>query len=169
MKKNLKDNIIFVITSIIIIVIVGFIWIFILSITPPDKEKMDSYFERDKSDFAIITEYFINSGYSYINIDKSNIKKSTMFTGANTYDKRIEDDAVIKSLNRLFEKQGYHVIGRNDNTVFFQKWSFLEKDRGIAYSINGKDKPVVEFLIKLETLSENGWYYYEADYNEYRK
>lgn len=147
----------------------GFIWILILSITPPDKEKMDSYFERDQSDFAIITEYFINSGYSYINIDKSNIKKGTMFTGANTHDKRIEDDAVIKSLNRLFGKQGYHVIGRNDNTVFFQKWSFLEKDRGIAYSINGKDKPVVEFLIKLETLSENGWYYYEADYNEYRK
>ena len=40
--------------------------------------------------------------------------------------------------------------------------------RGIAYSINKTDKPVIEFLTELEQLSENGWYYYKADYNEWR-
>ena len=91
-----------------------------------------------------------------------------MFTGAYTRDKEIEDEAVIKSLNRIFGKRGYRVIGKNDNTIFFQEWAFLEKNRGIAYSINGEDKPVVEFLIKLEALSEDGWFYYEANYEEFR-
>ena len=28
---------------------------------------------------------------------------------------------------------------------------------------------MVEFLVKYEPLSEDGWYYYEADYEEYRQ
>lgn len=168
MKKGIKDNIGFVIAIISITVIVGVIWIAISSLAQPDRDKMGKYLERDKADFAIIIEYFVNSDYSYINIDKSDLKKGVMFTGANTRDEEIEDEAVIKSLNRLLGKRGYRVIGRNDNTIFFQKWAFLEKDCGIAYSINGEDKPIVEFLIKLEELSEDGWYYYEADYEEYR-
>lgn len=168
MKKGMKDNIRFVITVISIIVAVGLIWIAILSLVPPDRDKVEKYFERDKADFAIITEYIINTGYSYISINKSNIEKGMMFTGADTRNKKIEDEMVVKALDRLLKKRGYHVIGKNDNTVFFQKWAMLEEDRGIAYSINGEDKPSIEFLTKLEPLSENGWYYYEADYNKWR-
>ena len=168
LKKGIRSNIGFIIAVVSIIVVIGAIWIAISSLEPPDLDEIEAYLERDKADFAIITEYFIGSGYSYINIDKSDFKKGVMFTGANTGDKEIEDEAVTKALKRLFEKREYRVIGRNDNTVFFQKWAFLEKECGIAYSINGEDKPVVEFLVKLEVLSEDGWFYYEADYEEFR-
>ena len=91
-----------------------------------------------------------------------------MFTGAKTRDKEIEGEAVIKTMNRLVRKRGYRVIGRNDNTIFFRKWDFFEKERGIAFSINGEDPPQIEFLVKLEALSEQSWFYYEADYEEFR-
>ena len=38
---------------------------------------------------------------------------------------------------------------------------------GIAYSIN-EEEPTIEYLTNLVPLSEAGWYFYEADYNEWR-
>lgn len=67
MKKDMKDNIRFVITVISIIVLVGLIWIAILSLVPPDRDKVEKYFERDKADFDIITEYIINISGAYVN------------------------------------------------------------------------------------------------------
>lgn len=91
-----------------------------------------------------------------------------MFTGPYTWNKEIEDKTVIKALNYLFKIRGYHVVGRDGNTIFFQKYSVLGSDRGIAYSINGEDDPVVEFVVKLDKLEDDGWFYYEADYEEFR-
>ncbi len=50
-----------------------------------------------------------------------------MFTGANTRDIEIEDEVVIKALNRLLGKRGYRVIGRNDNIVFFKNGLSLKE------------------------------------------
>ncbi len=75
MKKGIKNNIGFIIAVVSIIVVAGLIWIVTSSLAPPDRDKMGKYLERDKADFAIITEYFVGSGYSYINIDESNLKK----------------------------------------------------------------------------------------------
>ena len=167
MKKVIKENIGWVIAIASIAVLVGLIWIAISSLTPPNMDKMEKYFNKDKADIVLVTDYFIESGYSEISINKLNYKKGFMFTSANRM-AEIEDEAVAKVIERLYKKRGYKVIGRYGNTIFFEKWAFLERDRGIAYSINGEDKPVLEFLVKLEPLSEDGWYYYEADYEEYR-
>ena len=44
----------------------------------------------------------------------------------------------------------------------------FEEERGIAYSINNESLPTVLYLTDVELLSENNWFYYEADYNEWR-
>lgn len=148
--------------------VVGSVWIIISSLIPPDKEKMEKCFQQDKDDLSIIVDYLSNLDYLYVSIDKSSIENGVMFTGANTHYQKIENETVLKSLNRMLKNKKYKVIGKNDNTVFFQKWRLLEKDRGIAVSINKEEPPLVEFLINSETLSEFGWYYYEADYETYR-
>lgn len=168
MRKGGKKNIGFIISVASIAAVVGGICIAICSLTPPDEDKMEEYFKRDKNDFAVITEYLADSSYSYITINKSDSQRGTMFTGADTQYEKIEDEAVIDALNRLFRDRGYRLVGRDNDTIFFQKWAHFEKERGIAYLLNGEDKPVIEFMVKAEMLSEEGWFYYETDYEEFR-
>lgn len=158
----------FILTFSFIVIVVGALCFFILSFLPPDKDKMAEYFARDKNELILVAQYFENIDYSYIYIDKSRCEKGMMFTGPYTRDKEIEDTTVIKVLKDLLKNRGYHVVGRDGNTVFFQKYSVLGSERGITYSINGEDDPVVEFVVKLDKLEDDGWFYYEADYEEFR-
>lgn len=168
MKASMKKNLGFILAIVFIVGIVGSTCFVILSFLPPDKGRMAQYFERDKNELLLAAEYYENSDYSYIYIDKSRLEKDMMFTGPYTRDQEIEDKTVMKALNDLFKNRGYHVVGRDGNTVFFQKYSALGRDRGIAYSINGEDDPAVEFVVRLDKLEDDGWFYYEANYEEFR-
>ncbi len=169
MKKRKNYNIGIFIVVFLIIVLLAMTWIAISLIAAPDENKMEEYFKQDKTDLVLITEYFVNSDYQYIYINKSHLNKGTMFTGANTRDIKIEDSSVIKALNRLLKKRGYNIIGKDNNTIYFEKWFMFEESRGITYSINEANKPIIEFLTKVKPFFEDGWYYYEADYNEWRE
>lgn len=149
-----------------IAVVMGIVWLTITSLIPPNKEKMEKYFQRDKDDLKIVADYLGELDYSYVTIDKSGVESGQMFTGASTRYQKIDDKTVMESLKRLLKNKMYKIVGKNNNTIFFQKWRFLEKDRGIA--VNEEGPILVEFLIKSEPLSETGWYYYESDYEEYR-
>ena len=39
---------------------------------------------------------------------------------------------------------------------------------GIVYSIDGAE-PSMQILTKLEALDKDNWYYYESDFNEWRR
>jgi len=128
----------------------------------PDKDKMEKYFKRDKDDIVLIAEYFADSNSESFHLTDLNFHSTN-------YNKTINDEKVVKAFTQLFEKRGYSVISKNGNTIYFQKWTRgADLGIGIAYSINGEDKPILDFLTKLEPLSEKNWYFYEADYNEWR-
>ena len=165
LKRSIKRILILTLS---IVFVVGIGWIVTASLFPPDKEKMEKCFQQDRDDLNVIADYLSNLEYSYVSIDESNVESGVMFTGAYTFYQKIDDKTVLKSLKRLLNNKNYTAIGKNGNTVFFEKWNFLQKERGIAVSVNKKEPPSVEFLIKSEPLSEIGWYYYEADYEEYR-
>lgn len=167
MKKRTKDNIGCIIAIVSVAIVIGVIWIAVSTLKPPDKDEMEKYLQQDKDDLVLITEYFINSDYSEISINESDFKKGIMFTGISTREVNIENETAMKAINRIF-KRGYHLILKNGNTISFEKWCFGEEHHGLAYSINSEDEPVLQFLTELDQLSENGWYYYEEDYNEWR-
>lgn len=151
-----------------IVFIVGIVWTILSFLIPPNKDKMEKFYQREKEDLIIISEYLNGLNYSFISIDKRGIEDGVMFTGAYTRYQKIDDEIVLQALKRMLNTKKCVVIGKNHNTVFFQKWQFLDKDRGIAVSINEEEQIWVEFLIKSEPLSEIGWYYYEADYEKWR-
>ncbi len=154
------------IAALVIAVAVGVIWTIVSSQFQPEKEKIEKQFLQDKETLSAVADYLICLEHPFVSIDKTSIENGEMFTGANTGYQKIENKAVYALLKELLKK--YIVIGKNNNTVFFQKWRFLEKDRGIAVVINKDEYPSIEFLVESEPLPEAGWYYYEADYEEYR-
>ncbi len=133
-------------------------------LTPLDKDRAERYFNRDKEDILLITEYFINSGYSQILIHDENGNMSIGYTSI-----KINDETVKKAVNNLIDKRGYISIQRTDNTISFAMWCRLsDVSRGVAYSIDKEHEPTLEYLTELQPLEEEGWYYYEDDYNEWR-
>ena len=79
----------------------------------------------------------------------------------------IEDREVTAAVQRL--QDSYQNIRKNGNTIVLNQWAGLaDIGCGIAYSINGTDAPKVQFMTVLVPLSEDGWYYYVDDYNEWR-
>ena len=170
MKKRRTIIILSVSIMISLAILAGLIWGAAEFFSPPNKSKAERTFEQDKTDILLITEYLINSDYAEIFINKARIAQQTgtMFTGIETRDVKIEDEAVVNAIDWL-GKRGYSIMDKTENTIYFQRWTrFKDFGSGIAYSINGKDEPELQFLTKLEPLSEDGWYYYEADYNEWR-
>ena len=93
----------------------------------------------------------------------------TSITIKNSNRIQLKDKKVSEALNRLFEKEKYYIISKNANTIRFVIWTRgMDFGSGITYSINKIDYPTIEYLTKLEPLSEDGWYYYEADYSKWR-
>jgi len=164
MKKIKADDKGFIISIISIAVVVGLAMSAIYSLKAPDKEKIEKYFKRDNADLVLITEYFMDSGYLEMYIGKEELEDDIMSAGLNIRGMKIENEAVIKAINRLLKRRGYTVIGRYGNTVYFENGGMLARDRGIAYSIS-EEEPMSRNPIKSEPLSESGWYYYEDDYN----
>ncbi|MFT3950868.1 MAG: hypothetical protein QM689_02735 [Oscillospiraceae bacterium] len=158
----------FIVAIIVIAAVVGLACAFIYSFAPPDKSKTEKYFNHDVAEINLVKDYMSYSGYLEIYIDKATIKNDTMFTGVITNDVRIEDSEVVKAIKRLINQRGVNCISKDGNTIYFEKWRLSDQSRGIAYSINKTDKPELQYLTKLEPLSEDGWYYYETDYNEWR-
>lgn len=130
---------------------------------PINKEGMEKNFQKDGKYIFTVNEYLVNSKYDDIYI--SSTMESGEMSNAGTPVK-IDDVEVVTAINTL-KQRGYSVIGKDGNTIYFQRWSNLDNGRGIAYSINGKE-PTLQFLTKSEPLTEPNWYYYEEDYNEWR-
>lgn len=168
MKRFSKKTKWIINTTLITVALVTIILFLTASLAPPDKDKMENYLQRDRKDLITVADYFSKLEYNLINVDRSNVENGIIFTGAKTGYQKIDDTEVLYSLRKLLTNRNYVMIGKDNNTVFFKKWNYFEKDRGVAFSINKETVPSVEFLVKYEPLSEDGWYYYEADYEEYR-
>ena len=125
---------------------------------PIGKEKMEKIFDEDRELLFIVTNYLISSDYEIAYIPPD-MKDGEIYISGDYAE--IEDVEIIKAINKLKER-GYKGISIEDYTIHFQRWSNLDKGRGIAYSIDGSE-PTLQFLTKLEPLSEPNWYYYEED------
>lgn len=131
---------------------------------PPTVTEIQEIFDRDRENILIVTDYFVSSGYSNLIVWDNDCKN--MF--ADRKDVAIEDEAVVTALKAL-AKNGYQTFSKDGNTVSFCVWSRLaDVGCGMAYSIDG-EAICVEYLTESAPLSENGWFYYVDDFNEWRE
>ena len=92
-----------------------------------------------------------------------------MFVGEHGY-VQISDVDVIDAVVSLFNN-GYRTLSKRANAVVFLRWAGLDTGRGVVYSVNGQtpDETSLPFLTRIEPLATEGWYYYEEDFNEWRR
>jgi len=125
-------------------------------------------FRSDKELLDIATDYLADSGYYDAFINSANISAKNMFT--NEYGHvPIDDEEFANAIKKLYYL-GYHAMCKSNYSIFYQRWATLDVGKGVAFSIDGHvpNESDIEFLTMIEPLKEDGWYYYESDYNEWR-
>lgn len=159
MKKNIVISVIACVTLILLILFLmanGF------SLSRVNYFKMEELFQQDKEYLLKVTKYLADCDYSDIYIHESMEKNELSHNGQMiTIDNEEVADAICK-----LQARKYSVIGKKGNTVYFQRWSNLDCGRGIAYSTNGKEIRL-PFLTRTEPLSDQCWFYYEENFNEW--
>jgi hypothetical protein len=147
-----------VLAVIVVILVAGVIFLHILFPTPLSKEATEQDFVKNQDSILLVTDYLIKLKDTsiYFSISDSNGYAA------------IEEAQVANAIKKLFSN-GYSAIFKSGNTIHFQRSTrFTDFGSGVAYSIDGSE-PQLQFLTKLEPLSEPNWYYYEEDFNEYKK
>ena len=120
---------------------------------PVDESRVENEFSKYEDLFSTVNEYLIASNKENIYIPEEN--------------NNITEKDVLKAIKGL-KRVGYYSITKNNDAISYLRWAKLDEGRGLVYSINGDD-PILQFLTKIEPLPENNWYYYEEDFNEWRK
>ena len=135
---------------------------------PPDIATAERFFEKNKADIQIITDFIITEEYEWISI-----READGMMKADFQEMEIPDAEVAKAVKRLFSARSDMQIYKHDNTIELQFWSHPQEIGSyIAYSIIHNelpaDLPDVQFATEIIPMSADGWYYVISDYNLWR-
>ena len=130
----------------------------------PDVNSVQNQFLDNYDSISIITAFMESSGYENIYIyDDSGVMV------ADLEERQIDDTLVFETVKHLIKSGKYVRIAKRGNTIWFlQKKRIRNVGCGIAYTINGTDKPQIDYVTDLVALSAENWYYYAYDYEAMR-
>lgn len=159
-----------------IVIIMLFMTIKLSKETYSTDKKIKKEFYDNYDRISCITKILEETSYSQINIqsvdyiyDDGNF--GTWYvrddeTGIGGVEK-ISNVELLEMLNEIFLERKYQVVNKKDKTISFQLWANLDAAEGVAYVSSG-EAPSIEFLTKYEELDKENWFYYEADFNEWK-
>lgn len=133
---------------------------------PPSQQKVSEFYDTNKESLTYIVNYFLETDYETIYINDTK-ERGMMFAGLENGNIPINDEITSSEINKLMTIHGVEVISKDNNIVLFQLWSSKDKGIGVVYSADG-EVPKVQFITKADRLSDNKWYYYEEDFNEWK-
>lgn len=171
-----KKKFIFIILAFVVIIILFLIFKLSQTNYSTDK-KIKKEFDDNYDTILRITKTLEETSYSKINIqnvdyvyDDGNFGTWYVRNDENGSEgvQKIQDSNLVVMLNEIFKERKYQVVSKNGDTISFQLWSNLDVGKGIAY-VTGGEKPSIDFLTKCEKLGVENWFYYEADFNEWKK
>ena len=127
---------------------------------------MENFLNAQKEDVQTITDFLLKLEYDNVQISDMNGK---FFANHHSFD--INEANTQESIKKLFEK-GCLFIGKDvkENSVYFRMWHRIRGsvECGLSYAIEKERIPTVQFQTELVSFDDDGWYYYVADYEEWR-
>ncbi|MCL2573992.1 MAG: hypothetical protein FWE34_05495 [Defluviitaleaceae bacterium] len=121
-------------------------------------------FDRNIENITIVRDFLAESNYEIIRIHNPAALNSVMSINYGAITLPIHDSNVQNALMSL-AVDGYSLIGRTSEGIFFLKWRVWESDGGIIYMMDGNtpDETVLRWLISTEPLVDEGWHFYIED------
>ena len=160
MERKIKMLFIFSV-SLVVLIIAGFVISSLMIgglFNPPiTKDEVQELFVEDYDKLSNVAKFIGASQYDNVYIVEEN----------DIADLSVSENEVVADIKWLI-KNGYDVISKEKNTVYFQRWSNLDAGRGVCYVVDDEN-PTIQFLTKYEKLSKENWFYYEEDFNEWKR
>lgn len=129
----------------------------------PNKQEVVNTFMANRDNIEIVTNYLRTYGISGTRIQNTGGKYTVLGE-----EKEIVDPEVVYAINQLLQSNAYIEIGVDGATIYFEQHRYLvEASCGVMCSANNLP-PEVTYTIEKEAVSGDGWYYYVADYNQWR-
>lgn len=174
MKKN-KLIIKIIIVLLIVCGIIIFMWLRSLFGPYSSQKKIEREFYKNYETILEITSYIENTGFENVNIQATDYiyddgDYGTWYVKNGDVEgvENIENQYFVEMISELFNKRKYQVIAKNENTIYFQLSANIDAGSGVAYSIDGSE-PTLQFLTKSEKMDKENWYYYEENFNEWKR
>jgi len=127
-------------------------------------------FNTSQEGFRLVANYLfdLNLDHGWVRIDDSNDAVFLVRVGERI---PISDENVVEAILHL-NQRGYGTISMGDEGVRFLLWvRAIEQGHGIAYLPNGRlndGTGLLPFVIELEPITEDGWYYYWDWFSRWR-
>lgn len=135
----------------------------------PSIGQVENLFSKYESDFRTVSDYL--TGFS---AEKASIRINAEEIYADFKDQAIEDPLVLNCLQHLRNAGCSSIyMDRTKNSISFTMWKtdlIGDAESGVLYAIDAGEStpPTAQFLTKLLPLQGKDWYYYVADYEEWR-
>ena len=144
--------------------------------TPPTVETVETWFQENRADFLTIVDYCRRSEYELLIISLYEVYGDTSLDDvlddvfADFDSITIEDREVRSAIERLFSKGICLGIYKEGKVIEFLLWTGFIRDIGcgLLYISIPNHKPSTQYMTERQPLSEDGWFYYIDDYNEWR-
>lgn len=134
-----------------------------------------SYLNSNQELLEALYSYFLECDcYSmtiYLDEYKAILLKTTNGYNLQREDVEITDKALKRAIRRLYTSGGESFFA-NKSGFHIVLWTRLaDFGAGIVYNENNSEATAhtqIQYLTKLSRINDNGYFYYEADYNKYR-
>lgn len=137
------------------------------AILPPNSSNVESFFRNHEKELQILTKYIAEQDCETFYIFQTD--------GTATADLKhikIKNDAVLQSIESIISDGCIDIYkDTTKNSIQFILWKRTrdEADCGLLYALTSEKAPKAEFQTEIAPLSEDGWYYYLAEYNKWRR
>lgn len=173
--KPIIKKLIIIGTAMIILSVIIYVGLFIFTWFPPKipKATMEKELNRNKETIISVIDYLTELPFekAVVNTVENKEIDLIVYNDNGAAHLTINDEAVADNIYFLFKKCNYKVLTKDGGVIIFLRWSDLDSGTGIVYSIEGytPDESSFDYLTKLEPLDEENWYYYEEDFNEWKR
>jgi len=125
-------------------------------------------FDANRCEIIVVKDYFSNSRHDNLSYSWSS-ESGTIFAGATYRHIPISDINTKIAIDTLMDR-GYSVILKREGVISFLRFGNTNRGVGIAYSIYGIPpcSNAISFLTVAKPLQEEGWFYFEVNFNYYR-
>ena len=142
---------------------------------PQDAHEMDKELEKYQDEVRIVSEYMMSCEHESMCCNDVDYKyddhpeRYGCFYADGEYEK-IEVPEVAEAVEKLFLKYRFVSVSKHGDVLKFSRWATLSQDGGMVYC-ESKERMYeeIDFLYVLDPLKEDNWYYYETDFERYKR
>ena len=168
----------FILKVCVLLVLLAFAFVLIIEVVfgyPQDAHEMDKELEKYQDEVRIVSEYMMSCEYESMccyDVDykyDDHPERYGCFYADGEYEK-IEVPEVAEAVEKLFLKYRFKSVSKHGGVLEFSRWATLSQDGGMVYC-ESKERiyEEIDFLYVLDPLKEDNWYYYETDFERYKR